>query len=150
MDDIGWDSRFLELARLVSTWSKDPSTQVGAVIADKNRRIMSVGYNGFPRGVHDSIHRLEDRDKKYKFTVHAERNALLFANSRLDDCYLYTYPFMPCSECAGMIIQAGITRVATIINNNERWQESFKITKQMFEEASVTLVEYDKNIFFKS
>lgn len=141
MVSIKWDQRFLELAKLVSTWSKDPSTKVGAVIAD-DRRIISVGYNGFPEGVFDTPERYNNRDLKYKYMVHAERNALLFANTSVKGMTLYTYPFMPCSECAGMVIQAGIKRVVTLINTNERWQESFKITINMFDEAGVKLVQY--------
>jgi len=147
MVDIKWDQRFLELAKLVSTWSKDPSTKVGAVITD-DRRIISVGYNGFPEGVLDSSERYSNREIKYKYMVHAERNALLFANTSLKNTTLYTYPFMPCSECAGMIIQSGIKRVVTLINTNERWKESFEITKNMFDEAGVNLTQYSKNIFF--
>jgi dCMP deaminase len=147
MVDIKWDQRFLELAKLVSTWSKDPSTKVGAVITD-DRRIISVGYNGFPEGVLDSSERYSNREIKYKYMVHAERNALLFANTSLKNTTLYTYPFMPCSECAGMIIQSGIKRVVTLINTNERWKESFEITKNMFDEAGVSLTQYSKNIFF--
>ena len=144
-----WDQRFLELAQLVSTWSKDPSTKVGAVIAD-DRKIISVGYNGFPEGVLDTAERYYDRETKYKYMVHAERNALIFANNSVKGMTLYTYPFMPCSECAGMVIQAGIKRVVTLINENERWKKSFKITQRMFGEAGVRLTQYDKNIFFKS
>lgn len=149
MASMKWDQRFLELAQLVSTWSKDPSTKVGAVIAD-DRKIISVGYNGFPEGVLDTVERYYDRETKYKYMVHAERNALLFANTSVKGMTLYTYPFMPCSECAGMIIQAGIKRVVTLINKNERWKKSFKITQRMFGEAGVRLTQYDKNIFFKS
>lgn len=149
MASMKWDQRFLELAQLVSTWSKDPSTKVGAVIAD-DRKIISVGYNGFPEGVLDTAERYYDRETKYKYMVHAERNALLFANTSVKGMTLYTYPFMPCSECAGMVIQAGIKRVATLINKNERWKRSFKITQRMFGEAGVRLTQYDKNIFFKS
>lgn len=141
MVSIKWDQRFLELAKLVSTWSKDPSTKVGAVIAD-DRRIISVGYNGFPEGVFDTPERYNNRDLKYKYMVHAERNALLFANTSVKGMTLYTYPFMPCSECAGMVIQAGIKRVVTLVNTNERWKESFKITTNMFDEAGVKLVQY--------
>ena len=141
MVSIKWDQRFLELAKLVSSWSKDPSTKVGAVIAD-DRKIISVGYNGFPEGVLDTHERYHDRELKYKYMVHAERNALLFANTSVKGMTLYTYPFMPCSECAGMVIQAGIKRVVTLINTNERWQESFKITTNMFDEAGVKLVQY--------
>lgn len=147
MDSIKWDKRFLSLAKMVASWSKDPSTKVGAVIVD-DRRIISVGYNGFPEGVLDSEERYCDRELKYKYMVHAERNALLFANTSVKNATLYTYPFMPCSECAGMIIQSGIKRVVTLVNTNKRWKESFKITKQMFGEAGVSLTQHDKKIFY--
>lgn len=133
-----WDLRFLKLATEVSTWSKDPSTRVGAVIAD-GKRFISLGYNGFPEGVDDTEERLNNRDLKYALIVHAERNAIIFANRNLYGCTLYTVPFMPCSVCAGMIIQAGITRVVAPLNNNPRWIESFKHTRMMFEEAEVEL-----------
>ena len=72
-----WDLRFLEMARNAASWSKDPSTKVGAIIVDDDKRVISVGYNGFPKGVRDD-ERLDDRQEKYKIIVHAERNALLF------------------------------------------------------------------------
>ncbi|NCA14162.1 MAG: hypothetical protein EBS89_08535, partial [Proteobacteria bacterium] len=74
-----WDRWFLGLAHYVSTASKDPSTKVGAVIVDAERRVVSVGYNGLPRGVEDSEERLHNREVKYKMIIHAERNAILFA-----------------------------------------------------------------------
>ena len=139
MNDLSkWHYRFLNLAKHISEWSQDPSTKVGAVIVDNKKRIVSIGYNGFPIGIQDDA-RLNIRDIKYKIIVHAERNALLFANKSLDDCILYTYPFMPCSVCAGMIIQSGIRHVISYINKNERWSEDFKISEQMFEEAGLTL-----------
>lgn len=139
MNDLSkWHYRFLNLAKHISEWSQDPSTKVGAVIVDNKKRIVSIGYNGFPVGIQDDA-RLNIRDIKYKMIVHAERNALLFANKSLDDCILYTYPFMPCSACAGMIIQSGIKHVISYVNNNERWAEDFKISEQMFEEAGLTL-----------
>lgn len=139
MNDLSkWHYRFLNLAKYISEWSQDPSTKVGAVIVDNKKRIVSIGYNGFPVGIQDDA-RLNIRDIKYKMIVHAERNALLFANKSLDDCILYTYPFMPCSACAGMIIQSGIKHVISYINKNERWAEDFKISEQMFEEAGLTL-----------
>lgn len=139
MNDLSkWHYRFLNLAKHISEWSQDPSTKVGAVIVDNKKRIVSIGYNGFPVGIQDDA-RLNIRDIKYKMIVHAERNALLFANKSLDDCILYTYPFMPCSACAGMIIQSGIKHVISYVNNNERWTEDFKISEQMFEEAGLTL-----------
>lgn len=136
-----WDLRFIEMARNAASWSKDPSTQVGSVIVDDDKRVVSVGYNGFPKGVSDD-ERLYDREEKYKMIVHAERNALLFANKDVKNCSIYTYPFMPCSVCAGMIIQAGIKRVVTVKNNNARWQKDFVVSRQMFKEAEVDLIEY--------
>ena len=136
-----WDLRFLEMARNAASWSKDPSTKVGAIIVDDDKRVISVGYNGFPKGVTDD-ERLDDREEKYKMIVHAERNALLFAHKDVKNCSIYTYPFMPCSVCAGMIIQAGIKRVVTVKNNNARWQKDFVVSRQMFKEAEVDLIEY--------
>lgn len=139
MNDLSkWHYRFLNLAKHISEWSQDPSTKVGAVIVDNKKRIVSIGYNGFPVGIQDDA-RLNIRDIKLQLIVHAERNALLFANKSLDNCILYTYPFMPCSMCAGMIIQSGIKHVISYVNNNERWAENFKISEQMFEEAGLTL-----------
>lgn len=138
-----WNMRFLEMARMVGLWSKDPSTQVGAVIVDDDRRVISLGYNGFPKGVADN-NRLEDRKEKYKMIVHAERNALLFANVSVKDATIFTYPFMPCPVCTGMIIQSGIQRVVSLQTDNPRWQQDFEISRKMLEEAEIGLVEYEK------
>lgn len=138
-----WDRRFLDLAEHISSWSLDPSTKVGAVIVDQNRRIVSVGYNGLPQGVSDSEERLNNREFKYATTVHGEMNAILFAGRSVKDCTLYTFPFMPCSRCCSMVIQSGIKRVVSPFNDNERWKESFKIAEELFKEACVELVLYD-------
>lgn len=138
-----WDLRFLELSKLVSTWSKDPSTKVGAVITDANNRIISIGYNGFPQGVVDDS-RLDNRDTKYKMIVHGEMNAILFANKSLDNCTLYTYPFMPCPRCSSMIIQTGIKRVVSYKNTVDRWEEEFKLSRSLFNEANIEYYEYEK------
>ena len=138
-----WNMRFLEMARMVGLWSKDPSTQVGAVIVDDDRRVISLGYNGFPKGVADN-NRLEDRKEKNKMIVHAERNALLFANVSVKDATIFTYPFMPCPVCTGMIIQSGIQRVVSLQTDNPRWQQDFEISRKMLEEAEIGLVEYEK------
>ena len=138
-----WNMRFLEMAKMVGSWSKDPSTQVGAVIVDDARRVISLGYNGFPKGVADN-QRLDDRKEKYKMIVHAERNALLFANTSVKDATIFTYPFMPCPICTGMIIQSGIRRVVSLQTDNPRWQEDFEISRKMLDEAEVGLVEYEK------
>lgn len=138
-----WDYRFLDLAEFISSWSKDPSTKVGAVIIDPNNRIVSVGYNGFPQGVIDDD-RLNDRETKYKIIVHGEMNAILFANRDLKNCTLYTYPFMPCPRCASMIIQAGINRVVSYNNMPERWKSDFDISKSLFEASNVEIKLYEQ------
>ena len=135
-----WDSRFLRIAEEVSTWSKDPSTKVGAVVVDNNNRIVSTGYNGFPQRVADDD-RLNDRTAKYIRIVHAEINALLFANRPVTNCRIYTYPFLPCPRCAGPLIQAGINMVIAPKNTNERWAEDFKISREILAEAGLFLRE---------
>jgi dCMP deaminase len=134
-----WDARFLQMAALVATWSKDPSTQVGAVIT-RGKFVVSLGFNGHPSGIDDSDARLHDREQKYRTIIHAEMNAILSAHQPLYDCTLYVVPFMPCSNCGAVIVQSGIKRVVTLENNNERWAESFEITRTIFAEAGVELV----------
>jgi dCMP deaminase len=134
-----WDARFLEMAVLVSKWSKDPSTKVGAVIT-KGKFVVSLGFNGHPAGVADSAARLEIRDVKYRTIIHAEVNAILSAEKPLRGCTLYVWPFMPCSQCASIIIQSGIRRVVTVPSDSERWAESFHYTEELFREAGVELV----------
>jgi dCMP deaminase len=135
-----WDSRFLELAKLVSTWSKDPSTQVGAVIT-RGKFVVSLGFNGHPKGVADTPERLEIRENKYRTIIHAEINAILTAKQDLEGCTIYLWPFMPCSQCGAAIVQAGIKRVVAPQADNDRWAESFKFTQEIFSEAGVELVE---------
>lgn len=136
-----WDLRMLGLAKHVAeNWSKDPSTKVGCVVADDNNRVLSLGYNGFPRGVADID--LDDRDYKYARTVHAEMNALLFTGDRLEGATMYIWPMPPCSRCAGPIIQSGIVTVVSP-PAGERWEESCRIGREMFDQAGVTVVEID-------
>ena len=137
-----WDESFLALAHHIAQWSKDPSTKVGAVIVRPNRTIASVGYNGFPRGVNDSDERYNDRPTKYAMTVHAEANAILSANgATLLGCTLYVTPLHPCSSCAALIIQSGITRVvAQRLHNPDHWKDSFAHARAMFDEAGVEVV----------
>lgn len=134
-----WATRYLDMAKLIASWSKDPSTKVGAVIVNPHNEIISLGYNGLPKGVKDSVSRLHDRDTKLSMTVHAEQNALLFAHESVRDCTLYVYPFMPCSHCAGLIIQTGIKEVVTYDYETLTWAQSFELTKAMFKEACVKL-----------
>lgn len=107
------------MAKLVSTWSKDPRKQVGAVVTD-HQYVRGVGFNGFPRGVEDEVWRLQDRNVKLQLVVHAEVNAILAARGLGDAIYIW--PQLPCSQCAGLIIQAGIKTVVTCAE--ARYQES--------------------------
>lgn len=134
-----WDNWFLGLAKYVSSASKDPSTKTGAVIVDDKRRVISIGYNGMAKGVADSAERLENREIKYKMIVHCERNALLFAARSVEGCTLYTWPFMSCTPCAAMVIQAGIKRCVAPKSVNERWIDDFKLSQEMFSEAGIVL-----------
>ena len=140
-----WDHRFLNLARFIANWSKDPSTQVGCVIVDPMMRIVSTGFNGLPSGVEDTIERLENRDIKYEMVVHAERNAIIDAKRDLSGLTLYVWPLMPCSVCAAMIVQTGVSHVIATTTDNERLAEAchFDLTEAMFQEASITLTMAD-------
>jgi dCMP deaminase len=136
---LQWDQRFLDMACLVGGWSKDPSTKTGAVIVDAQKRVVSVGYNGFPAPVADD-ERLQSRELKYEIIVHAEVNALMFAQRAVVGCTLYTSPFMSCSRCAALIMQAGITRHVAPRNDAPRWAQSFALAQQLFREAYVAVV----------
>ncbi len=138
-----WDTRFLSLAAHISAWSKDPSSQVGAVITDGNR-IVSLGYNGFAAGVHDTTERLVDRATKLNLTIHAEENAMIFAKRDLRGCTVYvTHP--PCPRCASKLIQDEIARVCFIAPSEDflsRWADDLKLSYQMYQEADIQVTSY--------
>lgn len=141
-----WHERFLRDAEEKASWSKDPSTRCGAVILDAKRRKVSEGYNGFARGVKDTYERLNNRELKYPLTIHAELNAILFAKQDLDGCTIYVTPLPPCAGCASIIIQSGIRRVvarAMTPEIEERWGESVALSRVIFKEAGVELLELD-------
>ncbi len=143
-----WIFRYMRLAEQVATWSKDPSTKVGAIIVGNRGQIISQGYNGFPRGVKDLEERYQDRPTKYKYVVHAEMNAILNAlynGSAVVGATLYVHALPVCNECAKAIIQSGIAHVVMDTKINERWEEAWAITKRMFDEAGVTYEFIDIN-----
>ena len=110
-----WDMRYGHLASVVAGWSKDPSTQVGAVIARPNKTIASVGYNGFPAKMEDRPEWYADRDEKLKRIIHAEHNALNHCeHDNITGSTIYVYPLRPCIRCARKIYERGITRVVTV------------------------------------
>lgn len=140
-----WSDRFMELAEHVAQWSKDPSTKVGCVIVDKQNRVVSLGFNGFPRGIKDSTLRYMDKETKYLFVAHAERNALDNAPLSVEGCTLYS-PLLPCNECAKSIIQKGIKKVISYYPTEDRPNLNWEITKQMFLEAEVQLYLINKTV----
>ena len=134
-----WAVRFVQMAELVGSWSKDPSTQVGAVITEGNR-IVSVGFNGYPHGISDSAD-TDDREMKYLKTLHAEENAILFAKRDLADCDIWVTHF-PCPNCAAKIIQTGISTVHCPEQPEDflsRWGDKIKVSQDMFEQAGVAV-----------
>ena len=135
-----WHVRFIKLAHEVSTWSIDPSTKVGCVLV-KNKRVISTGYNGFPKNISDSFDRLMDREQKYEMTVHAEINAITTAalhGVSTEGATAYV-TFNPCSRCAAVLINAGIDSVyvSTAHDIPTRWLENFILASKMLAEAGV-------------
>ena len=134
-----WDERFMDMAHLVATWSKDPSTKVGSCIVDSKKRIVSVGFNGSPVGVGD----VGERTTRLMRTVHAEVNAATFANRSIEGCTIYV-THAPCSNCAAILIQHGIAEAVfpkPADDFLERWGESYKEALAMFGEAGVNVRE---------
>lgn len=135
-----WDNRFIALAQHIAEWSKDPSTKVGAVIVDEKNRVISIGYNGVPRGVNEPIS--GDRESKLLRTIHAEENALAFAYRDVEGCRMYV-SFPPCAHCAAQIIQRGIKEVVYrsdapgIREFFDRWSDNIREAWAMFDEAKV-------------
>jgi dCMP deaminase len=146
MKKYKWDFRFLEMAKLISTWSKDPSTKVGSVIVDDDKKIVSLGYNGLPMSIPDEEALLNNRSEKYKYIIHAETNAILTAKNPVKGCTVYTYPFLPCTNCASMVIQAGIVRVVSFECVDNRWKSILSDSKNLFYTAGVEFVEYPLSI----
>lgn len=139
--------RFVYLAEHVATWSKDPSTKTGCVIVRPDSTVAAVGYNGFPMAIRDSPELLNNREEKYKRTIHCEMNAILSARERLNGYTLYTWPCCSCERCAVHIIQSGIAKVVfPKLDNydsdelNKRWESQFKLAETLFNEAGVDVV----------
>lgn len=140
-----WDQRFMNMAQLISLWSKDPSSKIGAVIVNDERRILATGYNGFPRGIEDTEERLNNRDEKYPRIVHAEMNALmnaLYNGVGVKDGTLYVFGLPICPDCTKSVIQAGIKRVVIPypIEVPGKWKQVWEDrSKPMFKEAGIII-----------
>ena len=142
MNKYDWHLRYLKIAAAVSLWSKDPSSQIGAIAVGEKGQVLSQGYNGFPRGIKDTKKRLGDREQKYKYIVHAEQNVIYNATYNgvsLDGSTLYVSGLPVCQECAKGVIQVGIKHVVMFDREYpEKWMKSFYNTSKMFDEAGVT------------
>ena len=147
-DVLSWDEYFMGLAHLSSLRSKDPSTQVGAAIVDENHRVVSVGYNGLPKGCSDDEFPWEREgdvlDTKYAFVVHAELNAILNSKWPVNGCTIYVSLF-PCNECAKAIIQSGIKR---IVYESDKYNgvDTNIASKRMLKAAGVELLKLENTI----
>lgn len=142
-----WHKYFVLEAEVIAVEkSKDPSTQVGACLVRPDKTIAAKGYNGFPRAIKDDPELLANRDTKYPRIIHAEMNALITCREDMTGFALYTYPFIPCDRCAVIFIQAGIVFVAApnpTPEAVERWGDKFQLSRDLFFEAGVHVLEFD-------
>ena len=155
MLDLKWQQRFILRAKDYASWSKDPSSHIGAVAVEpESKREISGGYNGFPRGIKDTDERYDNRPVKYKLVVHAEANCIYNATRAgvsLNGSHLFVWGLPICSECAKAIVQVGIAEVYMPIScvtldltrpkedqeKFHRWMESYETTMLLFEEAGI-------------
>ncbi|MCK5266604.1 MAG: dCMP deaminase family protein [Spirochaetes bacterium] len=141
-DYLSWDEYFMGVALLSAQRSKDPSTQVGACIVNDHKKIIGVGYNGFPKGCSDDKLPWSREggflDTKYPYVCHAELNAVLNSiKGSLDGCSIYVALF-PCNECAKVIIQSGIKEVV-YLSDKYADTDPVRASKIMFKQAGVKL-----------
>ncbi|MBS3972508.1 MAG: dCMP deaminase family protein [Erysipelotrichia bacterium] len=145
---ISWDDYFMGMAHLSAMRSKDPSTQVGACIVTPSKKVVGLGYNGFPTGINDDDFPWEKHDEydqsKYAYVVHAELNAILNATTSLQGCSIYVSLF-PCNECAKAIIQSGIK---TLIYESDKYADTSAVlaSKRMLKAAGVTCIQLDHQV----
>ena len=139
-----WDLRFLDLADHISLWSKDPTTQVGCVIANPDHRVIGLGFNGFPQGSDDAREKLMDREAKRLRTIHAEMNALHFATGSVEGATVYS-THHPCAACAANLIQHKPLEViipkSKIGELGVDWLRSLQEAKAMFDEHGIEVIE---------
>lgn len=151
-DYLDWNAYFMTVAKASSLRSKDPNTQVGAIVVNELKQIVATGYNGFPRGISDDDFPWDREaehmsDTKYAYVAHAELNAIVAARRDLTNCDLYVTLF-PCNECAKIVIQSGIKNVYFLENKYDD-SEMIKASKRLLDAAGVKYIQtpnYDINI----
>ena len=144
-DYISWDEYFMGVAKLAGLRSKDPNSQVGSCIVSPDNKILSIGYNGFPRGCSDDVfpwsREGDELDTKYFYVTHSELNAILnYRGGSLEGSKIYVSLF-PCNECSKAIIQSGIRE---IIYDSDKYANtaSVKASKRMLDAAGVEYYKY--------
>lgn len=145
-DYISWDEYFMGVAKLAGMRSKDPNTQVGSCIVSEDNKILSMGYNGLPKGCSDDefpwAREGEELETKYMYVTHSELNAILnYRGGSLEGAKLYVSLF-PCNECAKAIIQSGIK---TIVYDGDKYAGTPMTiaSKKMFDAAGVRYYKYN-------
>jgi len=141
-----WDRRFLDLAFLVATWSKDPVRKVGAALIRPDKSVASVGFNGFPAAMLDRGERYADQTVKRSRIIHAEVNCLLFLRERAVGYTLYLWPYLSCDRCAVQLIQAGVARVVAPVAPHGTSPEGAvmrELARDYFSEAGVIVIELE-------
>ncbi len=144
---ISWDECFMRMAHVISMRSKDPSTQVGAVVVNDDNVVVGVGYNGFPRGIkNDALPWEREGDfenTKYPYVCHAEENAIYNANNSTKGCKIYCVQF-PCNECTKTLIQTGIKEV--IFEDDKHIEnKEVKVAKKMMKLTGIKFRQYKSN-----
>ena len=143
-----WDVRYLRLAKYVAQWSKDPSTQCGAILVRPNKTLASVGFNGFARGMDDAEHLYNDRPVKYSRVIHSEWNAIRASRDHdLEGYAVYAWPMPPCDNCTNALIQKKVSRCicpAPSAEKLERWATQFKYALQNWNQVQDPYTYCDK------
>lgn len=145
MARTSWDEFYIGLAKYMATRSRDPSTQVGAVIVRPDKSVASVGFNGFPQGMDDSSELYSNREEKYSRIIHGEINALNFCQESVKGYTMYT-TFMPCDRCFVVVAQAGITRFVfpkATEDQLTRWGTAFEKVRGYAKDMGRILVEME-------
>lgn len=143
-----WDRRFLEVAQLVSTWSKDPSTKVGALAVNVERRMLAQGYNGFPAKIKDEDYLMREREVKYKLTIHAEDNIIFNACNHGIDLTLstvYIFGMYPCPDCVKHLSQVRIARIVFQLGpsqNSDEWKHKFEDSRNLMRRLGIGFTHY--------